>query len=239
VLKGGTLFIHNSGTDSTFLGKLAGNLATTGQRNTAVGVSALQSISTGSFNAAAGFGALWSNNTGSFNTAMGENGLLFNTGGSYNTGTGLAALYRNTTGNNNTALGYGAGVTATEANANTTGSNNTFLGFQAGPGTSTQLTNATAIGANALVSASNALVLGGTGANAVKVGIGTATPAFTLDVKGPANFAGPLEVAPNSTSFALRIDQGANGHGLLSYTNTTSSNTLAWMSTDLNSPNAV
>lgn len=45
-----------------------------------------------------------------------------------------------------------------------------------------QLNNATAIGFEALVSASNALVLGGTGANAVNVGIGTETPQATLDV---------------------------------------------------------
>ena len=79
-------------------------------------------------------------------------------------------------------MGWEAGVTATVANANTTGSNNTFIGYQAGPGTATQLTNATALGANALVSASNALVLGGTGANAVNVGIGTADPQAVLDI---------------------------------------------------------
>jgi hypothetical protein len=75
-----------------------------------------------------------------------------------------------------------AGVTATDANRNTSGSNNTWIGYSSGPGTATQLTNSTAIGSNALVSASNALVLGGTGQFAVKVGIGTSTPAnvFTI-----------------------------------------------------------
>jgi hypothetical protein len=78
----------------------------------------------------------------------------------------------------NTALGDNAGVTANGANANTTGDNNTFLGYNAGPGTSTQLSNATAIGSNATVSEDNALVLG----NAVNVGIGTATPQSLLQL---------------------------------------------------------
>jgi hypothetical protein len=74
-------------------------------------------------------------------------------------------------------------------NANTTGSGNTFLGVLAGPGTPTPLTNATAIGALATVSASNSLVLGSiAGENgaavSTKVGIGTAAPAADLDVVG-------------------------------------------------------
>jgi len=94
-----------------------------------------------------------------------------------------------------------AGVTANGNNANTSGSNNTFLGYQSGPGSTTQLTNATAIGANALVSENNALVLGGTGANAVNVGIGTATPASTLDVQGTGNFTGLVTFAASGQTF--------------------------------------
>ena len=66
---------------------------------------------------------------------------------------------------------------------NTTGGTNTALGYNSGPSTAA-LTNATALGANAVVSQSNTLVLGGTGANAVSVGIGTATPNSTLQVNG-------------------------------------------------------
>ncbi len=43
------------------------------------------------------------------------------------------------------------------------------------------------------------------------VGIGTTTP------------IAPLHITPNSTSYALRIDQGTSGDGILSYVNTTSS----------------
>jgi hypothetical protein len=86
------------------------------------------------------------------------------------------------TANSNTGVGEYAGVTASFANANVTGANNTFIGYGSGPGTPTQLNNATAIGANALVTASNALVLGGTGAYAVNVGIGTTAPQKPLEV---------------------------------------------------------
>ena len=50
--------------------------------------------------------------------------------------------------------------------------------------TATGLTNATALGYNAQVTTSNSLVLGGIGANAVNVGIGTTAPASTLEVNG-------------------------------------------------------
>jgi hypothetical protein len=91
--------------------------------------------------------------------------------------------------NYDTALVYMAGETADYPNANVTGANNTFLRALSGPGTSTQLNNATAIGANAVVSASNALVLGSIkGVNgatsSVNFGIGTQTPTTTLQVAG-------------------------------------------------------
>ena len=89
----------------------------------------------------------------------------------------------NTTGSNNTFAGYQAGVT------NTTGANNTALGHQAGP-SGAGLSNTTAIGYQAQAGQSNALVLGGTGLNAVSVGIGTATPTATLDVVGGTRLRG-------------------------------------------------
>ena len=159
-----------------FLG-FAGNSTTTGCCNTASGYSALGSNTTGSGNTASGNGALGSNSTGGGNTASGYFALSSNTTASGNTAVGASALERNTTGSNNTACG---GSTLAD---NTTGSNNTALGSGAGPDSnSTNLTNTTAIGAQAVVSESNALVLGGTGFFAVKVGIGTATPVnvFTI-----------------------------------------------------------
>ncbi|MCH7681601.1 hypothetical protein IID10_19930, partial [candidate division KSB1 bacterium] len=90
---------------------------------------------------------------------------------------GVSTLISNTVGISNTAIGETALLT------NTTGFRNTAVGSNADVG-SGSLTNATAIGANAKVGASNSLVLGGTGANAVKVGIGTSIPTRTLDLRG-------------------------------------------------------
>jgi hypothetical protein len=210
---GGLPFAYGSAAfDNAFLG-FAGNSTTTGTSNTASGVLALKNNSTGSFNTATGAGALAINSTGGGNTASGFEALYFNTTGSSNTASGAGALEVNTSGSFNTATGGGAlannttggynvvvGVEAlyfnTTGSANTavgeesllynaTGSNNAALGFLAGPDSkSPNLTYATAIGAGAIVSQSNALVLGGPLGSAaqVKVGIGTATPAnvFTI-----------------------------------------------------------
>jgi len=178
---GGSRFLHAFGPANTFVGIIAGNFSLTGGLNTAVGAQALQSDTSGDSNSALGDAALNFNTTGAGNTASGVNALFLNTGGGFNTAIGQSALYSNTTGNYNVAIGREAGYTGTSANANTTGSQNTFIGVDAGPGTSTQLTNATAIGSNAKVSSSNSLVLGD---NTVNVGIGTPTPGAKLDVVG-------------------------------------------------------
>jgi len=69
------------------------------------------------------------------------------------------------------------------------------------------LTNATAIGANAVVAASNSLVLGGTGAYAVKVGIGTTIPQGALDV---TSTTGAL-IVPRMTSAQRDALTAVNG----------------------------
>ena len=106
-----------------------------------------------------------------------------NTGGG-NTAVGALALQGNTTGLGNTALGIGAGFpTGVGFFANETGSYNTFLGNNSGLGAAGPFTNATAIGANAVVSQDNSLVLGSI-STPVNVGIGTATPVTPLQVIG-------------------------------------------------------
>ena len=82
ILKGGVLFLHNFGTDNTFLGSNAGNLTMTGLgRNTASGYTALQSNTTGHDNTASGAFALQSNTAGNQNTASGAFALVRNTAG--------------------------------------------------------------------------------------------------------------------------------------------------------------
>ena len=186
-----------SGLGNSFLG-FAGNATTTGQGNVGAGYAALFADTSGAYNTAVGLEALFTNSSGQQNTAVGSSALFGTGGGSSSTGNantaiGFKAAYLNSTGYNNTAIGTqamydntgGIGNTAIGGLAlytNTTGNYNTAVGYQAGP--TGALTNSTAIGANALVSESNALVLGGTGVNAVKVGIGTASPAYTLDAAG-------------------------------------------------------
>jgi N-acetylneuraminic acid mutarotase len=159
--------------------------------NTAVGNTAL-GFNQVTHNTAVGYEAL-ANSNAPDNTASGYQALVSNGQGKSNTAVGSGALLQNTTGNLNTAVGNGAGFTNTTA-----GSNNTLVGAGADVGVD-GLTFAAAIGSNAIVNESNALVLGGTGANAVKVGIGTATPAATLDVQGTGNFTGLITFAPNQT----------------------------------------
>ena len=131
-------------------------------------------------NTAVGRHALISS-VGNVNTAVGSLSLDANTSGAQNTALGGAALGATITGSNNVAVGVQAGF------ANTTGSGNTFIGQLANAG-SGKLTNATAIGANAQVDQSNALVLGAIdGINSAtentRVGIGLTAPETLLDIE--------------------------------------------------------
>jgi len=192
--------------NNTSFGVSSLNPSTTGNNNVATGFNALAANTTGSQNVAVGSIALVGNTTGTYNVATGANTLAANTTGSYNVATGPQALAGNTTASNNVATGYNALVT------NTTGANNTALGTMAGLGdgttsaqqskidnnatfvgyqasrdivaNTTALTNITAIGYMAKVSQNNSLILGGTGASAVSVGIGNTAPAASavLDI---------------------------------------------------------
>jgi hypothetical protein len=156
---------------------------TTGNSNTAVGANALSADTTGNQNTAVGQLALNANTSGVYNEAVGNAALTSNTVGFSNAAFGGNTLFSNTTGNQNTAVGNGAGSTAVAANANTTGSNNTFVGYNSGLASPTQLNNATAIGANALVNCNNCMVLGDS-TTPINVGIGTNAPLATLEVNG-------------------------------------------------------
>ena len=171
----GALQSDTIGAENTAFGYFALNRNTNGDSNTAVGDSALTFDTSGFNNTAIGFSAMLSNGTGTDNTAMGDSALSFNTTGSFNTAIGESTLGANTTGKFNTALGTGASVS------------------------SGSLFNATAIGAEATVGESNAIVLGcastsscqagglNPGAVPPNVGIGTATPTHRLESAADAN----------------------------------------------------
>jgi hypothetical protein len=134
---------------------------TFGYKNIAIGAGALSKLSILFNNVAVGTAA-GGNAVGGSNVAIGDNALLGSSvttsNGNFNTAVGSGALSSNTTGTNNTALGANAGNAGT---ANTTGSNNTYVGYQAqanGSGYSTS----TALGAGAIITASNQVVLGTT-----------------------------------------------------------------------------
>lgn len=178
----GALF-NNSGNYNTAIGMDA--LSGAGQvnnQNTATGFGALFAASTGSYNTANGYEALYANTTGNSNLAAGELSLEANTTGSWNAASGNKSLLNNTTGNYNVGVGYDAGQTIDSSAG--TGSGNTIVGAGAALETGS-LTNATAIGNNAVVSVSNAVVLGCVSgsnncAGKVAVGIGTSSPTEIL-----------------------------------------------------------
>ena len=142
-----------------FIGNLSGNTATTGTFNLSIGINDLQALTSGSANFAFGTSNLNSLTTGTGNVSVGNNNFSDLTIGAFNVGVGdqIADTFLNL----NYSLFLGSGATASADN----------------------LTNIAAIGPNAIVSTSNSIVLGGVvvgeGCN---VGIGTSSPAYTLDI---------------------------------------------------------
>ena len=189
------LFSNSSGSGNTASGYEALALNTTGSHNVAIAPNALFNNSTADNNVAIGFAALSNNSTGSENIAIGRDALLQNTNGSqasafgyqamhdntsgrFNVGIGSNALSNNTTGERNVAVGVNA------LTGNLTGSSNMALG--AGAHVSVDgLTNATAIGADAIVDASNKVRIGSAGVTVVE---GPVAFTFTSDRNRKENF---------------------------------------------------
>jgi fibronectin-binding autotransporter adhesin len=168
----------------------------TGTDNTGVGNSSLLAITTGNNNAALGGEALAGLLTGSNNTAVGY-AAAANITGDNNVAVGKGALGGVVNADGNVAIGNSAGAVA---GAGASFYWNNFLGQSAGYGdtdtfsTLAGIHNATAIGANAQVQASDSLVLGSIGSDGnVKVGIGTTIPLNTFSVS-------PLESGLSGTA---------------------------------------
>lgn len=167
-------------TQNVAIGSKALHANTTGYSNTATGHNALLLNTTGFNNTSLGAFAQYFNSTGSANTALGQSAMFLNTTGAGNTAVGFGTLDGNNTGSYNTAVGNRA------LNTNATGEYNTAIGYFATTG-SGALTNATAIGALAYVTASNCMVLGSisgtnTATTSTNVGIGTTAPVVRLQV---------------------------------------------------------
>lgn len=170
------------GSNNTFAGFDAGNNNTTGLQNTYFGKKAGFQNSTSPANSFYGSES-GANNTGRTNSFFGNVSGFSNTVGNSNCFFGNNTGLNNTTGDKNTFFGSYSGQT------NITGAFNTVLGADANVG-SAALTYATAVGVNARVSVSNAIVLGDPDDLTLKVGIGTDSPQFPLDVRGTINLRG-------------------------------------------------
>lgn len=171
---------NTASSGSSFFGARAGRSNTIGGSNTFFGFEA------GSLNTEACCNSLFGFNAGKLNTSV-RNSFFGNTAGQdtttgqRNTFIGDQSGLNNTTGSSNTFVGQGTGF------LQSTGNNNTLIGVLAG--VFSNLQNASAIGAKALVSTSNSLVLGSingiNGASSdTNVGIGTTAPVDRLHVNG-------------------------------------------------------
>jgi hypothetical protein len=149
---GGAGQANTAGCSNAFFGTSAGLNNTDGYDNSFVGDNAGQGNVDGSTNSFFGTSAGFSNTSGRDNSFFGEGAGYFTTHGA-NSFFGTTAGFSNTTGGANSFFGRGAGY------LNTTGSNNTLIGDSASAA-SNNLNFATAIGANAVVSTSNTIVLG-------------------------------------------------------------------------------
>jgi hypothetical protein len=173
----------------------------------------LASLTTGSNNVGVGQYTLNYLAAGSENLGMGYS-AMYNTRGSNNVGLGHNSLWTNNTGNNNTAIGHTSGY-------NNTGSDNTFLGYNAN--SSGGISNATAIGSGATVSASNTIQLGNTSTTNVNTSGGLTanaavtseiTSSFTIDANNAETYKGRIIICNPSAAititFAASLPTGFN-----------------------------
>ena len=202
--------------NNTVLGVDALQSNTTGNQNVAIGPSTMQLNQTGNYNVAIGGSDCLNNNlSGSYNIAIGAYSLNLNQTGksniavgnyslnncdqSYNVAVGSGSMQFGTIIHHNSALGYHS------AQYDISGNNNTYLGSNTGqPKTDTNIyTYSTAIGANAVITDSNQIMVGGKNASGnypytiipggnVSIGKTTMNSVYNLDVSGNINLTGSL-----------------------------------------------
>ncbi len=179
----------------TFLGLSAGpaTFFSGSMQNVGIGLLALHN-NQGSNNVAVGSGALKANTDGRQNTAVGDEALIADTDGYENTAVGASALATVTVGGGNTSIGYEALSGEVEGSYNTAvgyqagllstgdiGNENTMIGVNAA--VAAGVSGSTAIGYGATATVDDVLVLGGSTAQQVNVGIGTSAPISQLDIE--------------------------------------------------------
>ena len=212
---------NTNGSYNTFVGVGSGILNANGGDNTFVGAGAGQQNIVGQGNSFFGLAA-GLKNTSDFNSFFGVRSGANTTSGSLNVFAGLEAGIGNITGSNNVFVGTRTGefdttgasntfIGGEAGRANSNGSGNTYVGYNAqGNIGGNNLTNATAIGANAAVLQSNSLILGSiNGVNSAtadtRIGIGTTVPKAKLDVTG-----GNLLIATPGQGIILKSPDGVS-----------------------------
>ncbi|MEO5571973.1 MAG: tail fiber domain-containing protein [Bacteroidia bacterium] len=187
-----------TGYENVFIGSGAGQSATNAQSNVFIGFGAGFSETIAADNTFVGYMAGNLNNGGEHNCFFGDDAGSGTVTGDYNTFIGAHCGIGNSAGGSNSILGFNAG------NAITTGSNNLILGDQADV-TSGILTNAIAIGSNALVSNIDNMILGN---NSVNVGIGlsgmAAGPARRLEINSVISPNPSFDAIPGSSGLRFR-----------------------------------
>jgi len=111
----------------------------------------------------------------------------------------LEALYNNTTGSYNTAVGINALTGTSSATSNVTGHHNTAIGNRAGVASS-NLSNTTAIGDSAIVSASNTIQLGSVSVTNVNTSGTITSPRIAAGTLSPTSSA-VLEASSTTQGF--------------------------------------
>lgn len=172
---GNSFFGYQSGTANTtgaenaFFGTATGTYNQTGFRNTFVGFEAGNANNVGSTNTFIGFASGKASTNGTNNTFVGSSSGNSNLTGSQNVFVGDGAGYLNTLGVGNVFIGSTAGYSMEAGNrnvlignevafANTTGNDNVVIGSKAK--FASGVSNSVAIGASAVATLSNQIVLG-------------------------------------------------------------------------------
>lgn len=177
-----SLLNNQTGSENTAIGDSALYDNITGSNNVSVGRSSLENNQDGSRNVAVGDLASYNNVDGINNTSLGSWSLFNNRSGNYNVAVGFSSIgglsdssdsnYGNvgvgavsledlSAGNLNVGIGHGSGQINSDVSTTTVYDYSTFIGAYTGV-SQDGIKNATAIGANAIVTTSNTIQLGNT-----------------------------------------------------------------------------
>jgi hypothetical protein len=182
----------STGDDNVFMGYVSGNQGV-GNKNVVIGNGAMTTDTISNENVTIGYGAAPGGNARNFNVIIGSQSAVVLDSTNSNALVGYKTAFNQTRGTSNAYLGESTGNNVLK------GANNTLIGAKSDVTivNSTNVTNATAIGANAKVTKANHMILGD---NNVNVGIGLSAdasgPQKKLEIKD-AIVAGPSNPNPS------------------------------------------